>query len=43
VVAAHPETLGMFEQTLFGPFTAILQADVERERALSSHTKGARG
>ncbi|KAI0684913.1 Cse1-domain-containing protein [Cytidiella melzeri] len=30
IVAAHPDTLPAFEQALFGPFTFILQTDIDQ-------------
>jgi hypothetical protein len=31
VVAGTPTTLGTFERALFGPFTIIIQQEIERE------------
>ena len=34
VAAARPDSLPVFEQSLFGPITIILQQEIERESPL---------
>ena len=34
VVAANPNSLSTFEQALFGPFTIIIQQDIDRKHPL---------
>ena len=36
VVSANPSTLSTFEQALFGPFTIIIQQDIDREPSPAS-------
>ena len=37
-VAAKPETLSAFEGALFGPFTIIIQQDIDRESKCFNHS-----